>query len=223
MSLREIQFKWIDKFDEMRRTNIGDRLAAPFLSVPGERDGSISFGPILLVGKATAGCWKLNEFLLNSSGPVDKRVAERLEATREHLNSMKVHQPSAFWRFWKALGAISSPVIWTNQAKIGVTLGNPRGPCFTAQADLACETLQAEIDEYRPSLVVIAGELATNEIILRVLGKRPLWNEPTEELCWIDRNASRPTALWINHPERKPKRKVSCWLEKAQELILQPH
>jgi hypothetical protein len=224
MDLLEIQSKWIDKFYEMQKADRKRLLAAPFLSVPGEPGSSTQFGSILLVGKATAGPWCLDKFLSGASQSLEQQVENRRDVTKRHLEFMKDLQPSAFWRFWKALSAISSPVIWTNLAKIGVVHGNPSGAYLSAQQDLACETLRAEICEYNPSLVVIAGDFAKNQIVFPAFGvPRSEWHEPTEEFCWLDRTASRPAVLWTNHPERKPRARIRCWLEMAQKLVTETH
>ena len=219
MGLVEIQAKWFLKFEDMRRAERGDALAAPFFSYHSKAEPTSPLGPILLVGKATAKSWKLQEFQASEKCPISDRVKERLAATKGHLKEMGDRQPSAFWRFWKALHAFGSPVIWTNQAKIGMRIGNPKGGYFSAQADLAHETLRAEADEYNPSLVVIVGELGTNEIIHRTFGKRADWNEQTDELCWIEAKGQKPAVLWVDHPERKKRRRVELWLEKAGDLI----
>jgi hypothetical protein len=222
VSLLGFQSAWIGKFDEMQKVDDQQQLAAPFLSVPGGPDALAQFGPVMLVGKATAGCWKLDEFKLKANRPLDERVAERRCATEKHLELMRQHPSSAFWRFWTSLGALGSPVIWTNLAKIGVIKGNPWGSYLAAQAGLACATLRAEIDEYKPSLVLIAADYAKCEIIYPVFGERATWNERADhEFCWIDRKSSRPAVLWTDHPERKRKTRISRWLEKAQELVSQ--
>jgi len=223
MGLKEIQTKWVEKFIEMRKTDEKGLLAAPFLSVPFESDFAGKLGTILLVGKATAGPWFLDDFLakLNSSSGFSDVAEERRSVTLEHLKSRKekVRSPSAFWRFWESLGEVGSPVIWTNLAKIGVIQGNPNPAQLDAQAELACETLKAEIDEYKPALVVIASDYAKEQIIYPVFGERSRWHEHDDGVCWIDRTDSYPAILWTDHPERKKKTDLFSWLKKAREII----
>lgn len=219
ISLRECQLEWIEKFDEMWSQDDDRELAAPFLSVGDHLGEPTGVGPILLVGKATDKDWQLNKFLSTSGRPLQERVDDRRAVTRNHLAYRHEHQSSAFWRFWKSLHDIGSPVIWTNLAKIGVIRGNPEHKHLAAQAELACRTLRAEIAEYLPSLVVIAGDYAKSEIVLPVFGKRSDWSESDDfEFCWIERIGSDPAVLWTDHPERKLKVRVQRWLKKAREL-----
>jgi hypothetical protein len=223
MGLLDLQKKWIEKFDEMREADYGPQLAAPFLSVPGEPNASTISRPILLVGKATGGCWKLDDFLSRTAYPIDKRVEERRNATENHLKfMMRERKASAFWRFWKALGEIGSPVIWTNLAKIGVVRGNPSHKCVEAQRELACATLSAEIVEYTPYLVVVACDYAKKQITYPVFGERARWTERGDGACWIDRTASVPAILWTDHPQGEKTEILRSWLEKARELVLRP-
>lgn len=219
-SLGECQLEWVGKFDEMWRHDTDRELAGPFLSVGdpfGYRSGS---GPILLVGKATDKDWERQKFLSTSKLSAPKRVDERRKVTRDHLHNMRERPSSAFWRFWKDLHAIGAPVIWTNLAKIGVVVGNPGHKHLTSQAELARKTLKAEIAEYHPSIVIIAGDYAKCEIVLPVFGERTAWCEPSDyEFCWIERTSLLPAVLWTDHPERKRKARVRCWLRKAEELV----
>jgi len=222
-TLREIQPKWIQKFYEIRQ-EFGDSppLAAPFLSVSDPRDEPTGIGPILMIGKATAGDWGLDPFLLNEGQSFERQADERRAATLKHLSYRRNHQTSAFWRFWKTLHEIGSPVVWTNLVKIGVKHGNPGRKYIKAQSCLACATLRAEVDEYKPSLIVIAADYAKEQITYPVFGDRPNWKEPPGyEFCWIERSASSPAILWTDHPQMKGKVALSSWMKKARELTAQ--
>jgi hypothetical protein len=220
MSFADCQRAWIGKFEEMRKADIDLELAAPFLSVLDGLQQPTGAGSVLLVGKATDKDWRLGDFLLASRRSTEERIQERRAATRDHLASERRRQTSAFWRFWRSLHEVGSPVIWTNLAKIGVTRGNPGHKHLTAQATLACQTLNAEVAEYRPSLIVIAGDYARFEIVHPVFGGRAAWREPDDfEFCWIERKGPAPAVLWTDHPERKLKARVERWLEKSAELV----
>jgi hypothetical protein len=217
--LSECQRRWIKKFDEMQNLDADLELAAPFLSVADSLDDPTGAGPILLVGKATDKDWRRKQFLSAAGSSTEERVGERRKATRDHLDYVRQRQFSAFWRFWKRLSNIGSPVIWTNLAKIGVLHGNPGHKYLTAQQELARITLRAEISEYRPVLVVITGDYAKSAVVLPVFGDRPCWKEhPDYEFCWIERTVSKPAVLWTDHPERKLRFRVQRWLDKAREL-----
>lgn len=198
-------------------------LAAPFLSVADPANDPTGAGPILLVGKATDKDWRRKQFLSAAGGSTEERVGERRKATQDHLDYVSQHQFSAFWRFWKRLSDIGSPVIWTNLAKIGVMRGNPGHKYLTVQQELARMTLRAEISEYRPVLVVITGDYAKSEVVLPVFGDRPCWKESSDyEFCWIERSISEPAVLWTDHPERKLEFRIQRWLDKARELAHTP-
>jgi hypothetical protein len=222
MGLLEVQSKWIAKFDQMRESGIDmDQLAAPFLSIPGIPAASAQAGPILLVGKATGGDWGKDSFLSKTGVP--NRIEERRDFTRKHLLwRQEEYQRTAFWRCWKRLHEISAPVIWTNLAKIGVRKRNPEKVYLSAQIDLACETLELEIEEYKPKLVVLAtGDYAGDEIVCPIFKTgRGEWNEVVDgEFWWLGRTATRPAILWTGHPQGKsPTTRNKC-LEKAKELM----
>lgn len=219
MKLRTIQEKWFGKFYDILKVVEPDRLAAPFFSVREYGSDLTSRRGILLVGKATAGAWCKDEFLAKSNRPLGERLQERCTATLRHLEKMHIPPSSAFWRFWTGLCQLSPSVVWTNLAKIGVVGGNPSGVCLEMQSQLAIETLQAEIEVYDPQLIVIAGEYAKCEILY------PIWPKDTwegarhPEYCWIKGTHLRPSVLWVDHPERKRKERISLWLEKARELL----
>jgi hypothetical protein len=221
MNLRKIQSKWISKFEEMQKSLDGTRLAAPFFSVPGRPGNRTKSGTILLVGKSTAGNWKLEQFQSLMNRPLSERLDERRAATKQHLDFMQEQRTSAFWRFWKSLGMIGSPVIWTNLAKIGLKVGNPMGPYLSMQRDLACETLTAELNEYKPSLVVIAADYAKCEVVFPVFGEQGAWKQRRDGVCWINGSAAKPAVLWTDHPQGKKREILRSWLEKAQELVSQ--
>ena len=218
MGLLDLQAKWIEKFDEMRRADDQERLAAPFLSVPGELGGLKGNGSIMLVGKATAGNWRSESFNATVRRPTE-RLEERWKATYDHLRAEREKQRSAFWRFWGRLDTIGSPVIWTNLAKIGVKSGNPHGWYLESQKELACQTLEAEIKEYKPFLVVlVTADYAKREIVYCQWPQRN-WNvSKIDGTCWIASNGREPPVLWTDHPQAKPKERIEYWLRKAREL-----
>jgi len=218
MSLRNCQSECIELFYEMRKRAPKGRLAAPFLSV---RESNWAVGevrPILFVGKATDGDWKEDKFRACAR---DRRVEERLRASRDFVGAMRSRPKSAFWRFWNSLGHRGLPVIWTNLAKIGVTSGNPRGWYLEAQCDLAVKTLEAEVKEYNPILVVlVTSDYAKDQIVYRKWPQKN-WTVSDYDLstCWINASDGEPAVLWTDHPQGKRAEKVSYWLGKACSLL----
>lgn len=229
MSLPELQLKWIQLYDELGGNFESQVLAAPFVSMPEESSKGASVRPILLVGKATAGHWDKGNFDSMKDQPLTERLKERSDRTLKHLKEIRGEDlnSSAFWRFWRSLGQISQPVIWTNLAKIGVCRPegdnrskNPEGDFLTCQEELAQETLRAEMEEYKPALVVlVTSTYAAQEIAHPVFGPKNIWRTPDDSIWWQERTQTQPPVLWVDHPERKPNNAIDCWLEKARELI----
>ncbi len=221
-SLFELQTKWIQLHDKLGESFEGQLLAAPFFSIPGDEGVEDQKRPILLVGKATAGDWGKNEYAKARERSIRKCVAERLNSTSGHLEWRKKEdlRPSAFWRFRNGLGQIAQSVIWTNLAKIGVQKGNPKWQLVRKQAELACRTLTAEIEEYRPALVVlVTGEFGRHEIIWPMFGGKDTWREePNKLFSWQERSNFLVPVLWTKHPGIKRGIELKLWLTKVREL-----
>lgn len=218
--LQSRQSECVELFFEMRRSNARDSLAAPFVSSADSPPTGGALGTILLVGKATAGNWKIEDFEPDRDCPCSKRVEERRNAARSFLRAMHDRPKSAFWRFWRGLGAIGSPVIWTNLVKIGVKSGNPQGCHLEMQAELAVKTLKAEITEYDPSLVVLAtSDYAKDQIVYRVWPQKTWTISSFDGTCWIRGKGRKPSVLWTDHPQGKTPNRLAYWLKTANLLI----
>jgi hypothetical protein len=120
----------------------------------------------------------------------------------------------------------SDAVIWTNVAKIGSEIGNPRGWLLSKQADLAERTLRTEVEAYRPKITIFVT--GTNEvldgIISRALG---VSNGDWKRSEKIDREAlvpnvwwteHPPIAIWTRHPQGASARETGYWIRKIREL-----
>jgi len=224
MSLFEIQSQWITKYDEMRVAHglDGQLLAGPFLSVPDPFEQTSKLQPILLVGQATREDWFLSRFKTNRGKPIHKRVEERLNTTREFLMDPKYNQykKTDFWRFWKNLKErTGAPVIWTNLAKIGVKTGKIPYKFQSEQKDLALKTLEAEIEQYKPALVVfVTGPFLRLEIIRPFFGMdEDCFNKETK-CCSRKQISNSPALLWTFHPRSIRKEMICAWLDKANAL-----
>ena len=224
MSISALQTEWIQLYDELDKAFPGDALAAPFLSAQDATEGAQK-RQILLVGKATAEGWGKEPFDLMKNEPLMERLEERRRFTSEHLEFRRNRDrnPPAFWRCWHRLGLISPPVmpvIWTNLAKIGVDSGNPSQRLIERQSALAQRTLWAEMEEYKPALVVlVTNKFAADEIAHPVFGDRDSWEQPTDSMWFKRATQTDPAMLWVDHPQMKRKDEVDLWLKVAQELI----
>ncbi|MGA3332663.1 MAG: hypothetical protein ABSC62_00720 [Terracidiphilus sp.] len=221
MGLQDCQRECIELFFKMRKNGACEQLAAPFLSTAESPATFGGRGAILLVGKATKGKWKIEDFKPDADCPCLERVQERILTARTFVGEMCSRPKSAFWRFWRDLGSIGSPVIWTNLAKIGVDSGNPQGSFLEEQSGLAVRTLRAEIAEYNPSLVVlVTSDYAKDEIVYRIWPQHD-WtiSKLDGSTCWIAGKDGEPPVLWTNHPQGKKRDQLNYWLTMANSLF----
>ena len=236
--LKELEGVWLELFADMRqnpdRYGIdADQLAAPFLSrsdvayAPGTR------ATVMLVGKATSG--------KNTLDNEDVKEKYDLEAVKLRVGAVIEEvilgvERSPFMRFAQSLSAAISTetgedfgsfenLIWTNIAKIGVISGNPSGAYFNAQMELAVETLAAEVDYYKPSLVVTStawfGYGPLRRAIPEMWDDHPNHSDRKDEKqnWWVyPAKGERPAFLWTKHPQAKATATLDIWLEEAQRL-----
>jgi hypothetical protein len=227
--LSELQTKWILLHDELGES-FGDQiLAAPFFTVAEGASAGAQKRPILMVGKATDGDWGGNDFARARAKPISERLVERLKFTSDQLRGRMEfdRKPSAFWRFQNGLEQISKSVIWTDLAKIGVQQRNPKWRLVRKQSELARRTLAAEIDAYRPSLIVlVTGDFGRHEIIWPMFGRNEAWRDDmSASFLWQVRSRFQIPVLWTKHPGFKSSAKLQLWLRMARELyetMIQP-
>lgn len=221
-NLAELQIEWIRLHDQLGDSFDGQLLAAPFFSMPDDSRVEGQERPILLVGQATAGCWGIEDFGKARAKSVRECVAERLSCTAGHLEWRKNadQKPSAFWRFRSGLEQISKVVIWTNLAKIGVQEGNPKWRLVRMQSELACRTLDAEVELYNPSLIVlVTGDFGRHEVVWPMFGRRDAWqSDAVTGYRWQERSVFGIPVLWTGHPGMKLATDLQQWLRKAREL-----
>ena len=79
MGLQDCQSECIDLFYAMGGSDLQKGLAAPFFSAPQEVDAPCGKHPILLVGKATDGDWKMECFTACAR---NKQIEERRRASQ---------------------------------------------------------------------------------------------------------------------------------------------
>lgn len=225
MTLYEIHRRWIEKHDAMRRQLDPENrlLAAPFLSVPDPTVRASRLPPIMVVGQATRGDWRLDDFKQALNLPIRQRVRERRATTLEFLTKpwYEKYKRSDFWRFFAALkNGTSAPVVWTNLAKVGVQKGNPKWHLIEGQKELACRTLLAEIAFYKPALVVVAtGLFGRYEVVCDVFGfQRDTCSGVNGMFSHRSHTLSQPAILWTGHPGRKAEEITSAWIGLACNL-----
>lgn len=222
MRLSELQEKWIQLYDELGGAFDSHVLAAPFVSVPEDSGVAASARQILLLGKATDSGWDNEHFNSMKDPSLTERLEERRRFTLKHLKDIRDGNlnSSSFWRFRNSLESICSQVIWTNLAKIGFEKGNPNLSFIKIQEELARQTLQAEMEEYKPVLVVlVTNKFAAEEIAHPVFGHRDSWEQPDDSMWFKEATQTEPPMLWVDHPGFKLKKKLDRWLEKARKLV----
>jgi len=231
VDLDRLQECWIELFSQMRKDPAIDpcRLAAPFLSVEPDGYDPVRSQTILYIGKATGKKWYRDEFLR------DQNVADQRERTAQFLRECVVPEAynSSFWRFaWRLNNLLPEGkerpfqnIVWTNIAKIGVVKGNPSRSYLARQAELAQQTLIAEIRSYRPSLIVfVSGDYGA--CIVRAVFESfcasqddATWQKPTDDIWWRPADTNLPAVMCANHPERKPGRLLQDWVNCAKRLL----
>ncbi|MGD0191681.1 MAG: hypothetical protein ABSD74_13150 [Rhizomicrobium sp.] len=226
MSLIQIQSRWVQLFQLMDSdpSLTNSRLAGPFVSVP-PAAWDASRKNVLYVGKATHKDWFKEKFV--RSPVLETCRSSTVEFLQEVYDG---NENRAFWRFARRLSEIASGtdqanlqnLVWSNIAKVGVTSGNPTGRYLAYQHELAVETLRAEIDEYRPSLVVFVTSSYAEEVIRDLVDDDDAtWQKKEDaDLPWYRRaQAGLPSMLWLHHPQRKPLATLDVWLSVAKGLL----
>lgn len=236
MRLKELQGRWLEKWDEMRgleSTQVA--LAAPFVSVGAYPPKRQLRTKIMLVGKATNGDWCISSSEKDRPRPQSDRLQERRGATQAFLKEHAPTHRSAFWSFSRELSkSLKANMIWTNAAKIGVWRTkdrsrsiNPYGYFLEQQKELAVETLAAEVLEYAPDLVVcLTASDSLDEIVCLAFQSRGAWEEksiPSGSPVWIlPRTIGHPPVLCTGHPWFKSLDVRKGWVTEAEGLVARP-
>lgn len=226
MKLYQAQSEWLTLYNQLAETPIPGtfRAAAPFFSIPDPTPYNLASRPVLLVGQATRAGWFADSYENSRSQSISERVEERRCATKNFLteSEFKRYRNSGFWRMWKKLKRkTEAPVIWSNAAKIGALTGNPPWKAVDAQAELAICTLHAEIDEYKPQMLIfVTGYFARHEIVAPFLGLPKEIEKDGHGLIYTrKRNRDKPAILWTGHPGRQSSSTVEQWLDEALRLL----
>jgi hypothetical protein len=214
-ALLKLWREWIDLHSVLDK-GIPGSIAAPFFSAACSQDCP---NRILVVGKATDKDWWLGEYKKLCKSP-DQAVRSRLGHNREFVR--RGGNRSAFWRLFDRLAELSPEpdscsLIWSNIAKIGALKGNPKGVLLSAQKYLAERTLRAEIEEYRPALVVFATGSYAGDVIERVCGGSDWKQSSTDNELWWRQGV--PAMLGTRHPQGVTMDKIDFWIKKAGALV----
>ena len=232
--LDELWEAWQTKFHEMKQDlKFADKITGPHITF--KPDGYDSHRhTVLYVGKALG-----TQDTRDGEPPSAEELRNESRSFLQEVVSGK--HPYAFWnlaldlsaQFASQGGPLLQNLIWSNICKIGAWNGknaNPEGDALAEQWGLAVETLCAEIEQYKPSLVmwVTHDYTVKSEQDVGVIGEvlnEPdpiLWKRDLEktDLWWRERTDLFPAMLWTGHPQGKPKTYLNAWIEKACNLVL---
>jgi|GEM_PF-4536447 len=221
--------KWFDLYSSLSaKQEYANHLAGLFVGhVPA--DFAVQQTKILYVGKATRGQFK--------------SVTDSSDDRTDFDQTFQLHQNyaadlfaglscGAFWPFAdkisKQMGSDSrSNLAWTNLCKIGMTTKNPSAKLIAEQKVLATLTLRAEIESYRPTLVVLVTNNFARDILLEAVDGQDLasWTKSEMEaskrvdgIWWRPASPSFPALLWMRHPQGATREELDYAIEKMCEI-----
>jgi hypothetical protein len=208
------------------RQALEETLAAPFWSAADESYRSFKLR-FMLVGRATRGPYDAEEFLSQLEESQAEALMGRKELNRRLVETIRKTSP--FWRAFvtgsKYCGETEAfeNAVWTNLTKIGFANMDVVDDLFHRQEELAENTLRAELDAYRPTVVHFAVGNLGGECIYRATGTtRRDWKTLAKDGLLNDiwfLNTGRLKAIWTRHPNRARKDQVQAWNAKLRELI----
>ena len=209
-SLRAFQEEWMN-------FALKDDDAAPFLAYsPEGYSGHVR--RILYIGKATnKELWR-DLFDEERPQPAGQRVQNQLDREKVLFESQRNRTGRSFWGFANTLSHLLdrscddlSNLAWSNLCKVGAKSGVPNQKSIEEQSELSVATLQQEIREFQPSvIVVVTRDFAENEILGRVFepSDSDKWKKSEDEpekrvddVWWLE---STPAVLWMRHPRLAP-------------------
>lgn len=217
-ALLKIWREWINLHTVLDK-GMPDSIAAPFFSAASSQKCP---NQILVVGKATDKDWWLGDYRKLRKSP-DEAIRNRLRRNRQIVRAGGNRK--AFWKLFERLAELfpqpdSCNLVWSNIAKIGCLKGNPEGILLSVQKDLAERTLRAEIEEYRPLLIIFATGSYATDVITRVVGSdgwdQSKKSDPDDELWW---RKGPPVMLGIRHPQGVTKDRIDFWMKKVGILL----
>jgi hypothetical protein len=202
--LEELDLEWIKLFNGLQTdSKIHGPVTAPFVSVkPFGYDPSVN-PCILYVGKAEGGYGTEDRDKFLQCPTIDQ-LSNATTDFLEKVKAGKCHTP--FWNFARRLSNSNlQNLVWTNVCKLSVigNNGNPTGRLFEVQKDLAIKTLKAEIETYRPHLVIFITGRFAESLIRKVVGDDhdTSWTKKNEDLWWRKKTEELPAMMWTRHPQ----------------------
>lgn len=170
---------------------------------------------VLYVGKATAG-----------------------EFNDEHANEKWFNNvDSPFWRLARRISELADPdctdlsnLAWSNIFKQGVTRGNPSGKFAGGQRQAALQELKAEVDQLKPSLIVLvtgdyyddipkaAYQIINGEVGDQALTRKAVPGEEKWDLWSRPAYSSFPPIVWTYHPQGKRTEYVEAALALVKQV-----
>lgn len=195
-------------------------LAAPFWSAADK--SYLNFTKrFMLVGRATAKDYGLEVFANELAKSFGAALEERKQRNRDLVAD--IPKRSAFWKTFakgsRLCGSTASfeNAVWTNLGKIGFSKRDIDDQLFSCQEKLAGQTLQAELQDYDPTIVHFAVGKLGGRCIYQVTGSSECdWEK--EEDVWVLDTGHRKF-LWTRHPNRAPRAETGVWEAKLLRLI----
>jgi hypothetical protein len=222
--LKELWEAWMEKFRGMDRDpKFAGNLNGPHITF--KPDGyDLERKTVLYVGKA------LGKRTRKGDLPSVETLQNEFRRFLEDVVSGE--QGSVFWNFALKLserlatqeGPRLQNLVWSNICKIGVCKGNPGKEIFEEQKCLAIETLRAEIEYYKPSLVMwVTGDYRC-EVVGQVVDdlNEKHWDKTLNAKWWFYQRKpmnSLPAMLWTYHPQGKKREMTAAWIDHACNLL----
>lgn len=224
--------KWFALYKSLASDGID--VAAPFMPyVPAEFTRQKV--RVLYLGKATKGNCEREDF--------DRAAARGESAARAQAEAFSrcifeqnvdARGPN-FWGFANEISKALNPkvtklknIAWSNVCKIGAAVNNPEGILLNQQVRLAIQTLNEEIENLSPTIILCVANSFADPILLPSLGcpANCTWEKSEEDdpsrdvqnVWWLAPAGKRPAVVWMRHPQGSANNLRAFSLEKTIEL-----
>ncbi len=184
---------------------------------------------ILYVGKATRGQFRRPADTSDDPTNFDWTLQLHQKYAAELFADLRC---GGFWPFAdkisKEMDSDSrSNLAWTNLCKMGMTTKNPSDKLIDFQKSLAIQTLRAEIDLYRPDLVVFVTNNFAKQILFEAVNAEDIesWSKSemetpreVEDIWWRRGRSDCPAILWMRHPQGATREQTGYAIKKMREI-----
>jgi hypothetical protein len=223
--LKTLEEASLDKFREIN-TKFSGEITGPHITFK-PRGYDSQRNTVLYIGKALGA---------QDAQPGNPSVEDRRDAASDFLDKVvgcRKFRKYPFWNFALQLAKRIAGsdydedrplqnLIWSNICKIGECKGNPKGEVFAEQNCLAVETLRAEIEYYKPRLVMWVSGIYGHDVVWKVTNDphEEHWEKsPEDDAVYFRRRMhSLPAMLWTYHPQG-PYRNPDLWIREACKLL----